>query len=176
MCSVSLYKYRWYGFRSHSCCFLAPPVVDAQLLLPKCFCPLTFFQNIMLNMLTSASFISILYSELGCSTGGFPGFVTDCPCGVWYRGLTTCFLYVGPLYIYYIYIYLNVSLFNDTLFFICLISTSQVVLYICEVPLYFLFHLVDSIYSMKRISSCLPYTFIALHLHLHLTPTLITDT
>ena len=27
-----------------------------------------------------------------------PGFVTDCPCGVWCRGLTTCFLYVDPLF------------------------------------------------------------------------------
>ena len=26
------------------------------------------------------------------------GFATDCPCGVWYRGLTTCLLYVGPLF------------------------------------------------------------------------------
>ena len=26
-----------------------------------------------------------------------PGFATDCPCGVWCRGLTTCLLYVGPL-------------------------------------------------------------------------------
>ena len=25
-----------------------------------------------------------------------PGFATDCPCGVWCRGLTTCLLYVGP--------------------------------------------------------------------------------
>ena len=24
------------------------------------------------------------------------GFATDCPCGVWCRGLTTCLLYVGP--------------------------------------------------------------------------------
>ena len=27
-----------------------------------------------------------------------PGFVTDCPCGVWCRGLTTCLLYVSPLF------------------------------------------------------------------------------
>ena len=27
-----------------------------------------------------------------------PGFATDCPCGVWCRGLTTCPLYVGPLF------------------------------------------------------------------------------
>ena len=27
-----------------------------------------------------------------------PGFATDCACGVWCRGLTTCLLYVGPLF------------------------------------------------------------------------------
>ena len=29
---------------------------------------------------------------------GVPGFATDCPRGVWCRGLTTCPLYVGPLF------------------------------------------------------------------------------
>ena len=29
---------------------------------------------------------------------GVPGFATDCPWGVWCRGLTTCPLYVGPLF------------------------------------------------------------------------------
>ena len=29
---------------------------------------------------------------------GVPGFASDCPCGVWCRGLTTYFLYVGPLF------------------------------------------------------------------------------
>ena len=29
---------------------------------------------------------------------GVPGFATDCPCGVWCRGLTTCLLYVGPIF------------------------------------------------------------------------------
>ena len=28
---------------------------------------------------------------------GISGFVTGCPCGVWYRGLATCSLYVGPI-------------------------------------------------------------------------------
>ena len=28
---------------------------------------------------------------------GVPGFATDCPCGVWCRGLATCLLYVGLL-------------------------------------------------------------------------------
>ena len=27
---------------------------------------------------------------------GVSGFASDCPCGVWCRGLTTCFLHVGP--------------------------------------------------------------------------------
>ena len=27
---------------------------------------------------------------------GVPGFATDCPCGVWCRGLTICLLYIGP--------------------------------------------------------------------------------
>ena len=29
---------------------------------------------------------------------GVPGFATDCPCSVWCLGLTTCLLYVGPLF------------------------------------------------------------------------------
>ena len=27
---------------------------------------------------------------------GVSGFATDCPCGVWCRGLTTCLMHVGP--------------------------------------------------------------------------------
>ena len=27
---------------------------------------------------------------------GVSGFATDCPCGIWCRGLTTCLLHVGP--------------------------------------------------------------------------------
>ena len=30
--------------------------------------------------------------------GIVPGFATDCPCGVWCRGLTNCPLYVDPLF------------------------------------------------------------------------------
>ena len=29
---------------------------------------------------------------------GVPSFATDCPCGVWCRVLTTCLLYIGPLF------------------------------------------------------------------------------
>ena len=31
---------------------------------------------------------------------GISGFATDCPCGVWCRGLTTCLLHVGPPFVY----------------------------------------------------------------------------
>ena len=62
--------------------------------LPGCFRPWTFSLNIGLNMLPLAKFTfhtRIFYR-------GVPGFATDCPCGVWCRGLTTCLLYVGPLF------------------------------------------------------------------------------
>ena len=43
----------------------------------------------------------LLYFMFTCPTRifyrGVPGLVTDCPCGVWCLGLTTCLLYVGPL-------------------------------------------------------------------------------
>ena len=63
-----------------------------------CFCPWTFSLNIGLNMFPLDPFMSCLHSLLGYSTGGVPGFATDCPCSVWCRGLTTCPLYVGPLF------------------------------------------------------------------------------
>ena len=66
--------------------------------LPRCFRSWTFLLNIGLNMIHSGSFVSVLFRF---STNIFyrevPGFATNCPCGVWCRGLTTCLLYVGPL-------------------------------------------------------------------------------
>ena len=56
--------------------------------LPGCFCPWTFFLCV-----TSIYWTRIFYR-------GVSGFATDCPCGVWCRGLTTCLLYVGPLFGY----------------------------------------------------------------------------
>ena len=68
---------------------------NAQLL--GCFRPWAFSLNITLNLLPSDSFMSCLHSLHGYSTGEFQAFATDCPCDVWCRGLTTCFLYVDPL-------------------------------------------------------------------------------
>ena len=53
--------------------------------LPGCFCPWTFFQNI------GPLYVTSTYSTwIFCR--GVSGFATDCPCDVWYRGLTTCLL------------------------------------------------------------------------------------
>ena len=61
--------------------------------LPGCFCPWTFFENIGFNtMLTDVT--SSYSTWIFCR--GVSGFATDCPCGVWCRGLTTCLLHVGP--------------------------------------------------------------------------------
>ena len=69
---------------------------SANAQLPGCFRPWTFSLNIGLNMLPLDSIMSCLHSLLFYR--GVPGFATDCPCGVWCRGLTTCLLYVGPLF------------------------------------------------------------------------------
>ena len=46
--------------------------------------------------------IGPLYVTSSCSAWilcrGVSGFETDCPCGVWCRGLTTCLLYVDALF------------------------------------------------------------------------------
>ena len=40
-------------------------------------------------------YVTPSYSTWICCRG-VSGFATDCPCGVWCRGLTTCLLHVGP--------------------------------------------------------------------------------
>ena len=42
--------------------------------------------------------MSCLDSLLEYSTGGLPGFTTDFPCSIWCRVLTSCLLYVAPLF------------------------------------------------------------------------------
>ena len=63
--------------------------------LPGCFCPWTFFQNIGFNMVPLDPFMSHVYSTwIFCR--GVSGLASDCPSGVWCRGLTTCLLHVVP--------------------------------------------------------------------------------
>ena len=47
---------------------------------------------------------------------GVSGFATDCPCGVWCRGLTTCLLHVVPPFGNRI---LNNSWMDNIYFFVC---------------------------------------------------------
>ena len=56
--------------------------------LPGCFCPWTFSQNIGFNMVPSdpLCYVTSSYTTwIFCR--GVSGFRTDCPCGVWCRGL-----------------------------------------------------------------------------------------
>ena len=63
--------------------------------LRRCFFPWTFFKNIYGTIgphyIPSSNSTRVFYR-------GVSGFGTDCPCGVWCRGLTTCFLYISPLF------------------------------------------------------------------------------
>ena len=64
--------------------------------LTRCFCPWTFFKNFKFNMVPSDPFMSHLATQLGYFVIWVSGFATDCPCGIWCHGLTTCLLHVGP--------------------------------------------------------------------------------
>ena len=56
---------------------------------PRMFLPLDLLSEYRALYVTSSHSTWIL-----CR--GVSGFATDCPCGVWCRGLTTCLLHVGP--------------------------------------------------------------------------------
>ena len=99
--------------------------------LPGCFCPWTFFQNIGFNMVPLDPFMSPSYSTwIFCR--GVSGFVTDCPCDIWCRVLTTCLLRVCPPFrnrflntswavgLTYWIVYLHFCLFFDICKYICL--------------------------------------------------------
>ena len=64
--------------------------------LPGCFCLL----DLLSEYRVQHGAIGPLYVTSSYSTWifcwGVAGFATDCPCGVWCRGLTTCILHVGP--------------------------------------------------------------------------------
>ena len=64
--------------------------------LPRMFPPLDMISEfrIQLDIIGPLRVTSIL--SAGIFYRGVSGFATDCPCGVWCRGSTTCLLYVGP--------------------------------------------------------------------------------
>ena len=65
-------------------------------------CPLPHLLDILLEYWIEHVTLGLLYVMFTLPTRilyrGVPGIVTDCPCGVWCRGLTTCLLYVGRIF------------------------------------------------------------------------------
>ena len=94
---------------------------------------------------------------------GVPGFATDCPWGVLCRGLTTCLLYVGPLFdiskqqflcnygitentVFIVSDYIHAHVFAYILisrniilcfcsYLFCFSFTSKILIHYCQVPL-----------------------------------------
>ena len=67
----------------------------------KCATPCMFpSRDNLLEYWIGHVIFGLLYAMFTFSTRkfyrGVAGFVADCPCGVWCRGLTTCLLHVGP--------------------------------------------------------------------------------
>ena len=88
----------WYNcicFKKH---FGTRYFVFCNLSPPRMFLPLDLLSEYRIQHGT----IRPLYVTSSYSTRifytGVSGFATDCPCGVWCNGLTTCLLYVGPLF------------------------------------------------------------------------------
>ena len=72
---------------------------SANAQLPGCFHPWTFSLNIGFNKYVTFGLLYVLFTfPARTFYRGVPGFAIDCPCCVWWRGLTTCPLYVGPLF------------------------------------------------------------------------------
>ena len=71
---------------------------SAYAQIPRCFRLLDILLEYWIEHVT----LGLLYVMFTFSTTilyrGLPGFAADCPWGVWCRGLTTCLLYVGPLF------------------------------------------------------------------------------
>ena len=75
------------GILFHWFCKCTPPWMFLPLDIPSEYRP----EHVTLGLLCV---IFKFPSRIFCRR--VPGFATDCPCGVWCRGLTTCLLYVGP--------------------------------------------------------------------------------
>ena len=75
------------GILFHWFCKCTPPLMFLPLDIPSEYRP----EHVTFGLLCV---IFKFPSRIFCRR--VPGFATDCPCGVWCRGLTTCLLYVGP--------------------------------------------------------------------------------
>ena len=62
------------------------------------FLPLNILSEYWIEHVTFRLFYVMFGFSIRIFYRRVPDFATDCPCGVWCRGLTTCLLYVGPLF------------------------------------------------------------------------------
>ena len=88
------------------CCVFGLPIVSCSLALgiwcstiphlPGCFLSLDLLWEYRIQHgVNGPLYVTSSYSSwIFCR--GVSGFATDCPCGVWCRGLITCLLHVGP--------------------------------------------------------------------------------
>ena len=71
----------------------------SNLTPPRMFLPLDLLSEYRIQHGAIGPLLCHIYSySTWIFCRGVSGFATDCPCGVWCRGLTTCSLYVGPLF------------------------------------------------------------------------------
>ena len=70
----------------------------ANAQLPCFFPPLDILLEYWIEHVAFGLLYVVFTVPTRISYRGVPGFATDCRCGVWCRGLTTCLLYVGPLF------------------------------------------------------------------------------
>ena len=61
-----------------------------------CFCTRALFENTGFDSLLWKFHCIVFIWPTGISLRGVSGFVTECPCGVWGCGLTTCLQYASP--------------------------------------------------------------------------------
>ena len=94
-CRERFFRHRFICFKQH---FDTRHLAFCNLSPPRMFLPLDLLSEYRIQYVSIGPlYVTSSYSAwISCK--GVSGFATDCPCGVCYRGLTTCLLYVGPLF------------------------------------------------------------------------------
>ena len=78
--------------------FLSRPISYGKCTTPWMFPPLDILLEYWIEPVTFGPLDLMFTFPTKIFYRGVPGFAIDCPCSVWCRGLTTCLLYVGPLF------------------------------------------------------------------------------
>ena len=96
------YHWDFYGhsllFELHSRLSVAKEFWFCKCTTPWMFPPLDILLEYLIEHVTFGD-LNVMFTFLTrIFYRGVPGFATDCPGGVWWRGLTTCLMYVAPLF------------------------------------------------------------------------------